>query len=64
MEEGSFKLDLDGWVGLGYVRAKEEHSRRKPSNEQRHKGGINLGRSRESSRLVGRQWEEEKQGEG
>lgn len=61
MEEGTFELYLDRQVGFRYVRTRGEHSRRKPSNEQRHRGGINPGRSREVSRLRGRQREEEKE---
>ena len=58
-EEGTFELDLDGWVGFRYVRKRGEHSRRKKSKEQRHRGGINPHRSRESSSLGRRQREEE-----
>lgn len=38
-----------------YARTKGQHSRRKQSNELRHRGAINPGRSRESGRLWGRQ---------
>lgn len=61
MEEGAFELGLDGWVGFRYVRKRGEHSRRKKSKEQRHRGGISPGRSRESSSLGEKQWEEETQ---
>ena len=55
MEEGTF----DGWAGFRYVSKRGEYSRRKKSTEQGPRGGINPGRSRESSSLGGRQWEEE-----
>lgn len=53
MEKGIFELDLDGWVGFRSMRERGEHSRRKKLKEQRHRGGINQGRSRESGSLGG-----------
>lgn len=55
--------DLDGWVGFTYVRMRGEHSRRKQSDEQRHRGGIKAGWSRKSSRPGEQQWEEEEEEE-
>lgn len=47
-------------VGFRSMRERGEHSRRKKLKEQRHRGGINQGRSRESGSLRwGRQWEED-----